>query len=143
MGTTTDSADPIIKIMAEGLKEGTRCQWQEIYFIGHSVVRYDSVLMKHELAGINWTDIYNTLTREFYKVFMTQAIVPPHQAMDPTKKLSGGWKLGTIYRGPDPSAVAYRPIGDTGFYQVSFVKFTRWKTGAVANMVKNLFYSQS
>ena len=147
MATTTNTTDSVINLMAHGLQEGNRCQWQEIYFIGHYVVRYDRILSKQELASIDWTDVYNTLVKSYYKVYLTQSLAKPEQAIDPTKKLSGGWKMGVVTRNADQIAVAYRPVFsglvETGFYQVSFVKFTRWKSGAVASAVKKLFYSQS
>lgn len=124
--------------MANGAKLGKRCQWQELYLIGYSVVRLDKEMLYQDLARIDWNDIYNTLVRSWYLIFKTQSIVKPEEAINPNAKLTDGWKWDRVELNTFPITVAYREIVSApGFYEVSFVIFTKWNANIIAQTVKS------
>ena len=123
---TASSSDPVFQLMTQGFQPGVPAQWQEVYFITYDVVRIDKVLSDTEIAMIDWTTIYNDLKLMAYKkVYTHRIVVPASEAMDPGRRLSGGWEMSVITRAGETIAVAYRKTG--AFYEVSFAKFLKWK----------------
>lgn len=140
----TNSADPTAQRMAKGVGDLKPCQWQELYFIGHAVVRVDQVIPAHEMVNIDWLKVSNDLTRLFYRVAGYQKLVRIETALDHTKKLSGNWKTAKFIVNSNDLYVAYRKITGADHYQVSFVRFTKWKfryklTNNIAKYVTNFF----
>jgi len=141
MIATTISKAKIAQALAKGLPSHKPFQWNGIHFIGYNVVRYDVVMTEEELYSQDWIRIKNILSMEFYKVYLTQKLVAPDEAIDPGKLNPmhlDGWEVATfgLHANTLKIVAAWKQISYSPFYAVSFVRFTKWKTNALSALLR-------